>query len=343
MILVESHPGDDHLAPVVSRLEHRGHEVVVLDSGQFPVDSSVTIAYDASPYPELWLRVGGREHDLAACRAAWWRRPLPMTLDPGVTDPAAVQFALTECHEGLEGLRALLQVAWINDPLRDERATHKPYQLREAALAGLSVPRTVITNDPDRARQFVTNLGPVRTVYKSFLAQEQAWRETRVLRDAEVDRLDLVRHAPVIFQEYVPGDTDLRITVVGDRVQAVAIDSGSLAYSLDFRLELETVPMRPYDLPAEVEARLLRLMRRLGLVYGAIDMRVRPDGEHVFFEVNPSGQWLFVEERTGLPLTDTFVAALAAADEGAPPPRSRPSGCFDCEQNGHRPRVPLAV
>jgi hypothetical protein len=71
---------------------------------------------------------------------------------------------------------------------------------------------------------------------------------------------------------------------------------------------------------------LLRLMRRLGLVYGAIDLRVRPDGEHVFFEVNPSGQWLFVEERTGLPLTRTFVDVLAGLDRA-------PDGCVTCEQN----------
>ncbi|GCE76948.1 MvdC/MvdD family ATP grasp protein [Cellulomonas biazotea] len=331
MILIESHEGDDHLAPVRTGLEHRGHDVVVLDSARYPLAAAVTVAYDDGPRPALAVTLDGKEHDLTTVRAAWWRRPLPYTLDASVTDPAAQVFALTECDEGLRGLRSLLPAAWVNDPDRDTQASHKAYQLREARLAGLVTPRTLMTNDPDRARAFVADLGPERTVYKSFLAQASAWRETRVLAAAEVDLLDAVRHAPVIFQEYVPGDVDLRVTVVGDVVHAAAIHSARTAYSLDFRLELDTVPMAPYRLPDAVQAAVLRLMRRLGLVYGAIDLRVRPDGEHVFFEVNPSGQWLFVEERTGLPLTATFVDALADRDR-----RTADGGCVDCEQN--RPR-----
>ncbi|MFC4614658.1 MvdC/MvdD family ATP grasp protein [Cellulomonas algicola] len=327
MILIESHEGDDHLAPVRTELERRGHDVVVLDSGRYPLATAVTVAYDDGDGPALAVTVDGKEHDLTDCRAAWWRRPLPYTLDPSVTDPAAQVFALTESDEGLRGLRALLPAVWVNDPDADTRASHKAYQLREARRAGLVTPRTVMTNDPDRARAFVATHGPGRTVYKSFLAQVSAWRETRVLRPDEVELLDAVRHAPVIFQEYVPGDVDLRVTVVGDAVHAAAIHSARTAYALDFRLELDTVPMEPYALPAPVRDAVVRLMRRLGLVYGAIDLRVRPDGEHVFFEVNPSGQWLFVEERTGLPLTRTFVDVLAGLD------RDPADGCVTCEQN----------
>ncbi len=61
----------------------------------------------------------------------------------------------------------------------------------------------------------------------------------------------------------------------------------------------------------EVEARLRALMTRLGLVYGAIDMRLTPDGHYIFLEINPSGQWLFVEERSGQPITASFARLLA--------------------------------
>ncbi|WP_439591487.1 MvdC/MvdD family ATP grasp protein [Microbacterium sp.] len=336
MILIESHGGDDHLAPVRSELELRGHEVVVLDSGRYPVETSIAISYDDDDAPELSLTIDGTTHDLTTCRAAWWRRSQPFTLDPRLIDADARSFAYTESSEGLEGLRALLKVSWINDPLRDGRAAHKPYQLREARRAGLVTPRTLMTNDPVKARAFVADHAGERTVYKSFLAVEGAWRETRVLREDEVDRLELVQMAPVIFQEYVEGDVDLRVTVVGDIVQAAAVHSGRTEYATDYRMALDTVVMEPYALPVSVERSVIRLMRRLGLVYGALDFRVRPNGEHVFFEINPSGQWLFIEEKTGLPLTRTFVDALASADRGSPHPRSAPSGCVDCEQNTSR-------
>ncbi len=341
MILIESHDGDDHLAPVRSELESRGHEVVVLDTARYPVETAIAISYDdAEAQPDLRLRLGGTVHDLNACTAAWWRRAQAFTLHPELTDPEARTFAYNEAAEGLEGLRALLKVSWINDPARDARAAHKPYQLREARRAGLTTPRTLMTNDPEAARGFLEGQGGRPTVYKSFLALEGAWRETRVLRDDEHDRLDLVQVAPVIFQEYVDGDVDLRVTVVGDVVHAAKIHSARTAYNTDYRMELATVPMEPYELPEKIRRGVVRLMRRLGLVYGAIDFRVRPDGEHVFFEINPSGQWLFIEERTGLPITRTFVDALASADRGAPHPRSAPSGCPDCEQNV--PRAPRA-
>jgi glutathione synthase/RimK-type ligase-like ATP-grasp enzyme len=339
MILIESHEGDDHLAPVRSELEHRGHEVVVLDSGRYPLDTAITIAYDEGDLPDLALTIAGERYDLATCRAAWWRRAQEFAFPPGLGDADARIFAYNECTEGIEGLRALLRVSWINDPVRDRRAAHKAFQLREARRSGLVTPRTTITNDPASARAFVAELGSTRVVYKSFLAHEGAWRETRVLRSDEAARLDLVQLAPVIFQEYVEGDIDVRVTVIGDVVLAAAVHSARTAYATDYRMELDTVPMEPYELPPDVERGIVRLMRRLGLVYGAIDLRVRPDGTHVFFEVNPSGQWLFIEERIGLPLTRTFVDALAAADRGRAHPRSAPSGCVDCEQNvSHRAR-----
>jgi glutathione synthase/RimK-type ligase-like ATP-grasp enzyme len=333
MILIESHEEDDHLAPVRSELEQRGHEVVVLDSGRYPVETSISVEYGEDARPALALRVGGVEHDLADCRAAWWRRSREFAFADALTDPDARMFAYTEATEGLQGLRALLKVSWVNDPVRDGRAVHKPLQLREAARSGLSIPRTLMTNDPARARAFVEDRRGGRVVYKSFLAHEGAWRETRVLRPGETDRLDLVQVAPVIFQEYVDGEVDLRVTVVGDDVFAARIHSASTDYPADYRMALETVPMEPYRLPPDVQRGVVRLMRRLGLVYGAIDFRVRPDGEHVFFEINPSGQWLFIEDRTGLPITRAFAGVLAAADGGMPHPRSAPSGCVDCEQN----------
>ncbi len=121
----------------------------------------------------------------------------------------------------------------------------------------------------------------------------------------------------MIFQELVPAEVDLRITVVGEEVFAAAIHSQELAYPLDFRLFLETGPgvrMSPTELPRDVEEGLLRLLKSAGLRYGAIDMRRTPDGRHVFLEVNPAGQWRFVEEVTGQPITAALARLLTDLD-----------------------------
>ena len=90
---------------------------------------------------------------------------------------------------------------WVNHPGRDEAAARKAHQLDVARSAGLAIPRTLITNDPDAARRFVGQQNGSGTIYKAFSATEKEWRETRLLRDDEQALLDHVQLAPVIFQE----------------------------------------------------------------------------------------------------------------------------------------------
>jgi glutathione synthase/RimK-type ligase-like ATP-grasp enzyme len=77
---------------------------------------------------------------------------------------------------------------------------------------------------------------------------------------------------------------------------------------------MENAKFEPTTLPVETEKRIFALMKRLGLVYGAIDLRRTPEGRHVFLEVNPAGEWRFVEERTGQPITKALAKLLIELD-----------------------------
>jgi glutathione synthase/RimK-type ligase-like ATP-grasp enzyme len=317
MILVVSYPGEEHTAAVVERLVRAGRDVVPLDLGDFLSRAGLDLAYDGDGRIAFEVDTAAGIVDLARARACWWRRVRPFTTHGEVRDPGDRAFVLSETQQAVHGALDSLSCGWINPPREDEAAHRKPYQWTVARAVGLTLPRTLVTSRPDRARAFAAALGPGGTVFKAFLAQEHAWRETRRLREADLAALDGVRLAPVIFQEYVDG-VDLRVTVVGERVFAAEIDARGTSYPYDMRMVVGEAPVRAVRLPDAVEAGLLALMRRLGLVYGACDLRRRPDGEHVFLEVNPAGQWLFVEERTGLPIADALAAELMAlADRGA--------------------------
>lgn len=329
MILIVSALSDDHTVPVLDRLTERGADVRLLDLSAFPTGLRLAADYHPDGTHRYRLSDADETVDLADVNAVWWRRPQPFELHPGVTDPVDRQFVYTECSQAVTGLFHALDAAWMNDPARDRVAGHKLYQLRIAGEAGLEVPRTHVTNDPDSARAFAAETGPSETVYKAFIAQPEAWRETRVLTPEEMAHLDDVALAPVIFQEYVPGDVDLRITVVGEEVFAVAIDASDTDYPTDYRMNVGDARVEAHDLPTTVRERLLAFMDRLGLVYGAIDMRLTPDGRYVFLEVNPSGLWLFVEEPTGLPITEAVVDWFVAQDRTA-------SGDAEGDENGAR-------
>jgi glutathione synthase/RimK-type ligase-like ATP-grasp enzyme len=253
---------------------------------------------------------------LRGVRTVWWRRPQPFELGGELVRPSYRAFAYNECHEAWSGLWETLDAFWVNHPPKDEAAARKAYQLDVARSAGLAIPSTLITNDPEEARRFVEDHRSRGVIYKAFSATEQAWRETRLLREAEEGLLEQVRHAPVIFQEYIPAGVVLRVTIVGDAMFAAAIHSQETSYRFDFRIDMNAARVLPFELPGDAREGLSRLIRCLGLQYGAVDMRQTPDGEIVFLEINPAGQWLFIEDRTRQPITK---------HDGATPRGTRPA------------------
>jgi hypothetical protein len=328
MILVISANEDDHARAVLEGLVRTRAAVTLLNLAQFPQHSQLAMNFSNVGGSCINSTISYADGNLAlsVCEVVWWRRPQPFNLHHEITSDIYRSFAQTECYSAISGLWLTLDTFWVNHPTRDEEASRKAYQLKVAREAGFNIPATLITNSPEKARAFVERYGYDRTVYKSFSATEHAWRETRVLKSNEVELLDSVCYAPVIFQEYVPAHLDLRITIVGEEVFPVAIYSQDTNYKMDYRMEMDRARVEVFKLPDEVMEHLHAFMRRLGLVYGAIDMRLTPEGQFVFLEINPSGQWLFMERRTGLPITSTFVHLLSSHDK--PPNKGMERGAL---------------
>ena len=311
MIGIVSHDEDLHAATVRSHLDSLGVGAVQLDTADMPDRIGLTTwTRPGGDWRAEWGIDGVGADDL---RVMWWRRPQPYMPSDGVTSQQDRMFVVGECAAAVSGLWSCLDAVWVNDPDRDEAASRKMWQLKVASELGLRVPRTCMTNSPERARQFIAGeAGEV--IYKAFGATPETWRETRIITATQVAQLDQVRLAPVIFQEAIPGGRDIRVTVVGDRVFPAQIIGPADGYEYDFRLHTAQSAITPVDLPDEVTTALLALMRRLGLWYGAIDLRRAPDGDYVFLEINPAGQWLFVEYATDQPISQELAILLARLD-----------------------------
>jgi glutathione synthase/RimK-type ligase-like ATP-grasp enzyme len=319
-VLIVATDADDHAQAVAGHIARLGGEAEIVDLSLFPRSARLAARYeccaDCGGRRFTLTLPGERRLDLGEFGAAWWRRPQHPVVAPEIVSQSHRMFATSEAHEALSGLWHALDAFWVNDPARDEVAHRKAHQLRVAHDAELRIPHTLITNDPDEARAFLDAHG-YRAVYKAFTGTYEQWRETRLVRPDELSLLDNVRYAPVIFQEYVEAVYDLRVTVVGDRVFAAAIHSQETEYPVDFRMDIANARIEPAELPDDVVAQLRDLMARLGLVYGAIDMRLTPEGRHVFLEINPAGQWLFVEDATGQPMAAALAELLLGRDQSA--------------------------
>ncbi len=310
MILVISHPADRHAVVVMERLAAHGADAVLLDLADLPDRATITIDYEDPVEPRVLADMSGHGSiDLSAATAVWWRRPQAPVLD-AITDRDMFGFSHGEWHEALNGVYQLLGCPWMNDPIRNEVASRKALQLTVASQLGLRTPRTLMTSDPDRARGFVEELGVGSVVYKTFAATHQVWRETRLFGEDDMGALEALRFAPVIFQEFVPAIADVRVTIVGTEIYALSIDGRASEYAVDFRVDMQHATTSAIDLPDPVAKRLLQMMDRFGLAYGAVDLRLTEDGDYVFLEVNPAGEFLFAEHRASLPITDAVARWL---------------------------------
>jgi len=317
MVVLIAGGADEH-ALIVKRVlaDRHAEEAFILDSSTFPVSTSIDGRFGASR-PTFHLR---NSHPSAIAledaRSFWWRRPQRMTIDPRITDANAHSFAYSECLSALHGMLACCDGLWVNDIHRDDAADYKPRQLKTATQLGFAVPDTLITNDPARVRAFWDQHGG-RVVYKPFNQRAIVWRPARLLRREDLVLLDNVRAAPVIFQAFVPGVRDLRVTIVGPDIFAAAFDA-PIGDRVDYRLDLASSACVPHELPADMLERLRSLMAALRLEYAAVDLRLTPAGQYVFFELNTGGEFLFVQQRTGQPIADAVAAHLARGKAANP-------------------------
>ena len=307
--MVLSHPQDLHATTVIEALTARGVPTVLFDLADLPQRATISLHHGPDGSRVRLRRADLGVVDLTDARSVWWRRPQLVDL-AGIGDDTARGFAYGEWHEALNGLYTLLTCPWLNSVVGDQLASHKANQLALAPQFGLVVPETLMTSDEDEAREFAERLGPGNVVYKIFAATHQVWRETRILRPDDLEQLGRLRWCPTIFQRCVPGVADIRVTAVGDQLFAMAID-GRDSDDVDFRLRMGKSATSPITVPDHVASGLRALMRHFGIVYGGADFRLTPEGEWVFLEINPAGEFLFVEYGAGHPITDAVAGWLA--------------------------------
>ncbi len=309
-VMILASPEDAHAQSVMEVLTGRGVPVELMDLAEFPTRLTLSMRFENGARTFALRRPNGERLDLSAIRSVWWRRPELFDLPPAFLDPAHRGFAVSEAAEAFQALYQSLDAFWVNDPGRDAEAGHKPWQLALAQRVGLSIPSTLVTNDPAEAREFWRRQEG-KVISKTFRALPEAWRETRLLRPEERTLADSVRYAPVVFQSYIPAAADLRVTVVGDEIFAASARARAGDYAADVRFNFD-VPWEAHVLPAYVQESLHALMCLLHLEYGAIDLRLTPSGEYVFLEINPAGQFRRIELATGQKISEALASHLAA-------------------------------
>jgi hypothetical protein len=325
MILILTETFDPHADHIIEMLGARGAEFVRFNPADFPAHASLSVGYASNGQVHSSLRVGETAIELTQLQSVWTRRPKQPVPHEQIQDAATREFITLECHQFVQDVWNALPCRWLpGRPAAIQRAQLKASQLGLAAQFGFELPPTLVTNNREEFLDFYGEhngniisklLGPAfdRTVGKAGFA-----RYTEVVSKRDVGYSNEVQYCPVILQGYVPKRLELRITVVGQKIFAAEIHSQHTNHTRhDWRrYDLSQTPHLPHDLPMDVQERCVRLVERLELCYGAIDMILTPDGRYVFIEINPNGQYLWIEEQTGLPISDAICDLLMVGQGG---------------------------
>jgi glutathione synthase/RimK-type ligase-like ATP-grasp enzyme len=255
--------------------------------------------------------------DMSSFDSIWFRRPGTLQ-SKKFFQPWIEEMMIVEARQALLGMLYALPCLWVNYPGRDTTATLKLFQLQVAKNVGMTLPETIVTNDPVVARAFYEKFKG-NVIYKliseisNFSLPSFEFPHgipTLPLREVDLNHLDQVKHAPHLFQQRVDKQSDIRVTVIGTKVFATHIESQKGSGKLDWRNDY-SVPMTEWKLPDDLSEQCIEMLKALGLNYGAFDFCLDKNGRYVFLEVNPAGQYLWVEERTKQPLSEEMALLLA--------------------------------
>jgi glutathione synthase/RimK-type ligase-like ATP-grasp enzyme len=319
ILLVTKSNDNQSAALVTAAIEARNARAFRLDTDKFPTEVQLALHQPRGHHLDrsVLRTPAGGELVLGDVDAIWYRRwsvgaALPRDMDTQHRDAS-----LKESHVTLAGMLESMRCFTMNRVSAVRAADHKARQLELASELGLEVPRTLSTNDPAAVRTFWDHChgNLVVKALSSFAIYDDAGREhvvfTSALAAEDLEHLDQLALGPMTFQERLDKKVELRVTLIGNRVFAAAVDSQALERSrVDWRKEGSQLlhAWTPYTLPDDVAHKLLQLAARLDLSYGAIDIVVTPEGRHVFLEINPAGEWFWLDDVFGPQALSTAIA-----------------------------------
>lgn len=288
-----------------ARLEAVGYQYRLLNLGLFPAGYKIAWQW-AGERPGGTIKAPDWTLDLDEVSGVFVRYVGSDGHAPIADIPTALQdLVLAESQAGLGALLEEMACPVANRAAGSVSNHSKPYQGLLVREAGLLTPPTLVTSDPQAAREFYEEQqGEV--IFKSLSGVRSVVRK---MTADDLLRLPRLRHSVTQFQSYLPGD-NVRVHTVGAEIFATRVQSEAVDYRYAKRQGHDSAAMRATELPPEIAAACLRLAGALKLVIAGIDLKQTPDGQWYCFEINPSPGFAYYEQHTGQPISLALAEVL---------------------------------
>jgi glutathione synthase/RimK-type ligase-like ATP-grasp enzyme len=320
MILIISNKWDITVDFVVAELRKRESNFLRINTEDLVVDGSTIYLPDF----KILVSKHGKKYDLTdSVNVIWNRRPgKPFDdIDPLVRPSQATQnFVSDQWFSWLEALQLIPDVTWVNHPQANDAMESKPRQLLLASKIGFLIPKTIISNEPINVRIFARENSDkliVKALYSPLIeeTEQDYFVFTNEIREIDLVSEEEIKISQSIFQQSLGPKIDYRVTVIGEKVFPVKICNrkGGKISDIDWRTEKEELAFSPCELPHEIENMCRKIVSDSGLIFGAIDL-VQHDGEYYFLEINPNGEWGWLQHPHDVPIANALCDVFVAHD-----------------------------
>lgn len=247
--------------------------------------------------------------------SVWFRRPkLP---DLKNISGAEKLYLLNDYDTLLDNIYQVIDSKrWLSHPKFVYRAENKILQLKIAQKIGFKIPDTIITNNHNKLREFILkhhNNVIIKPIRQGRFIHREGFK-TIFTNKIDIEKIKLLTDfdlTPSIFQEYVSKEYEVRVTVVENKVFSAKVNS-QLKNETKIDWRKEKIPFEKYDLPKSIGDKCIELTKHLNLSFGAIDLIKNKKGDYIFLEINPNGQWVWLEMDAGISISDEIIKFLTS-------------------------------
>lgn len=310
MILIVTAEDDLHAVSICQRVQQLGYaNCHIIEADRLAQRETLSFSL-ATATPFDWIedihqtRVAVSDADII-----WLRRfRSQQRLRVPLSDEAAAQIVHNDCRGAIGGLLATkFDGRWISHPEASIRASDKIFQLTAAMKHGFRVPKTLVSQSADDIQRFFEECNG-SIIVKSVVGVSEPFLRTIRLTSLDSFTSEEFAASPAIYQEYIEGSQHLRLLSFGKHSLCGVIRTEEVDWRPNLNVEIQ-----PWEVPHELNERVSRTLGELGLEMGIVDIKIDAKGEHVWFEVNPQGQFLFLEPLTKINFIDEFAKFLIAS------------------------------
>jgi glutathione synthase/RimK-type ligase-like ATP-grasp enzyme len=245
----------------------------------------------------------------------WCRRPfVELMLEEQDIQDTDFKIWKNEWNKTLLGLyNSLSNVKWLNPLRKAYKGENKYYQMTIADQIGFKLPEMIVTNDKQKLIDFALTNEPVvlKLMSQEIYNDNNTFKGFYVNKILAKDLADFENYGenPIVLQKYIQKAYEVRYTVVGKKHFVCRIESQkSNSAKEDWRrYDIPNTPHVEMDPPQYIKDKVDKFLDVLQIEYGALDFIVTPDNEWIFLEINCMGQWLWIENLTGLKISDAIV------------------------------------